>query len=59
MQRKAKSETQKQTWLWAQVLLLLAAWLFVCWLHWDNDGLWYGDAPKHAANGVFWKDYTP
>jgi hypothetical protein len=33
------------------------AWLYICWLHWDNDGLWYGDAPHHAANGLFWKDY--
>jgi 4-amino-4-deoxy-L-arabinose transferase-like glycosyltransferase len=40
-----------------QILLVFAAWLFVCWLHWSNDGLWYGDAPRHAANGIFWKDY--
>ena len=27
------------------------------WLHWDNDGLWFqGDAPRHAMNGIFWRD---
>jgi 4-amino-4-deoxy-L-arabinose transferase-like glycosyltransferase len=26
-------------------------------LHWRNDGLWYGDAPLHAANGLFWWDF--
>lgn len=41
-----------------QLLLVLLAWLFLCSLHWDNDGLWFqGDAPRHAANGMFWKDY--
>jgi len=51
------SEARKRTWLLPQVLLVFIAWLFLCWLHWDNDGLWYGDAPRHAANGLFWKDY--
>src|SRR5918996_6315635 len=41
-----------------QCVLLLAVWLYVGALHWDNDGLWYqGDAPRHAANGLFWKDF--
>ncbi len=53
----AMSEARKRTWLSTQVLLVFIAWLFLCWLHWDNDGLWYGDAPRHAANGLFWKDY--
>ncbi len=27
-------------------------------MFWDNDGLWYqGDAPRHAMNGLFWKDF--
>jgi 4-amino-4-deoxy-L-arabinose transferase-like glycosyltransferase len=51
------SETRKRNWLSLQVLIVFIAWLFLCWLHWDNDGLWYGDAPRHAANGLFWKDY--
>ncbi|MHC4464606.1 MAG: ArnT family glycosyltransferase [Planctomycetota bacterium] len=51
------SEARKRTWLSPQVLLVFIAWLYLCWLHWDNDGLWYGDAPVHAANGLFWKDY--
>jgi hypothetical protein len=39
-------------------LILLLTWGYVCWLHWDNDGLWFqGDAPRHAANGLFWKDF--
>jgi 4-amino-4-deoxy-L-arabinose transferase-like glycosyltransferase len=41
-----------------QTALALAAWLYLCSLHWDNDGLWYqGDAPRHVANGLFWKDF--
>ncbi|MCP4262287.1 MAG: hypothetical protein GY774_33015 [Planctomycetes bacterium] len=51
------SEVSKRTWLLPQILLVLIAWLFLCWLHWDNDGLWYGDAPRHASNGLFWKDF--
>ncbi|MBW7991044.1 MAG: hypothetical protein FVQ84_13645 [Planctomycetes bacterium] len=51
------SEVREQTWISPQVLLVFAAWLFLCWLHWDNNGLWYGDAPRHAANGLFWKDF--
>ena len=41
-----------------QVGLVVVVWLYVCRLHWENDGLWYqGDAPRHATNGLFWKDY--
>jgi len=41
-----------------QVLLLLAAWTFAWTLHRGNDGLWYqGDAPRHAANGLFWRAF--
>jgi 4-amino-4-deoxy-L-arabinose transferase-like glycosyltransferase len=54
---RAMSEARKRTWLSPQVLLVFIAWLFLCWLHWDNDGLWFPDAPSHAANGLFWKDY--
>ena len=41
-----------------QVALVVAAWVYVVALHWQNDGLWYqGDAPRHAANGLFWWDF--
>jgi hypothetical protein len=41
-----------------QTLLVIAAWGCLCRLFWDNDGLWYqGDAPRHAMNGLFWKDF--
>lgn len=41
-----------------QLLVLLAAWLVLVLLHRHNDGLWFqGDAPRHAANGLFWKDF--
>jgi hypothetical protein len=44
--------------LGGQVALVLLAWGYLCGLHWDNDGLWFqGDAPRHAGNGLFWKDY--
>ncbi len=40
-----------------QTLGVLLAWLYVVILHLNNDGLWYqGDAPRHAANGLFWWD---
>ena len=40
-----------------QVCLLLVAWGILCSLHWTNDGLFFqGDAPRHAINGLFWKD---
>jgi hypothetical protein len=41
-----------------QAALVVAAWVYLCALHWHNDGLWYqGDAPRHAATGLFWRDY--
>jgi hypothetical protein len=41
-----------------QTLLLLAVWVYLYTLHFDNDGLWFqGDAPRHAVNGFFWIDY--
>jgi hypothetical protein len=44
-------------WGW-QLALVVVAWLYLCALHWDNDGLWFqGDAARHAANGLFWKDF--
>jgi 4-amino-4-deoxy-L-arabinose transferase-like glycosyltransferase len=35
---------------------LVLAFALIAVLHRDNDGLWYGDAPLHAANGLFWWD---
>src|SRR5262245_58709711 len=41
-----------------QVALVLIVWAYVAALHWNNDGLWFqGDAPRHAANGLFWKNF--
>ena len=41
-----------------QLLIIALVWIYLCLLHWNNDGLWFqGDAPRHAANGLFWKDY--
>ena len=43
--------------LW-QTALLLVVWTYVVGLHASNDGLWYqGDSPRHAANGLFWRDF--
>jgi len=43
---------------WGQAGLIACVWIFLVWLHADNDGLWFqGDAPRHAANGLFWLDY--
>lgn len=42
-----------------QTLLLVAAWLVACGLFWTNDGLWFqGDAPRHALNGLFYRDFA-
>jgi hypothetical protein len=44
--------------LFGQVILVIAAWIYLCGLHWSNDGLWFsGDAAVNAANGLFWRDY--
>jgi hypothetical protein len=41
-----------------QVLVVLIVWAYVCGLQADNDGLWFqGDSPRHALNGLFWKDF--
>lgn len=43
--------------LW-QVLGIVLVWAFLVFLHPHNDGLWYqGDSPRHAANGIFWRDF--
>ena len=43
--------------LW-QVVGVLFALSYITFLHLGNDGLWYqGDAPRHAANGLFWWDF--
>ncbi len=40
-----------------QQAALLAALLLVATWHWGNDGLWFqGDAPRHAATGLFFRD---
>ena len=42
--------------LW-QALLALSVWGFIVGLHANNDGLWFqGDAPRHAASGLFYWD---
>jgi len=41
----------------AQGLFLLLMWLLLVVAFRNNDGLWFqGDAPRHAMNGVFWRD---
>lgn len=41
-----------------QVFMILLICLFSYSLHAENDGFWYqGDAVRHAANGLFWKDF--
>src|SRR5262245_34298793 len=41
-----------------QLLGLILVWTYVVVLHFNNDGLWFqGDAPRHAANGLFWWDF--
>jgi hypothetical protein len=38
---------------WQSVAILMAT-IAIGVIHWDNDGLWFqGDAPRHAANGLF------
>jgi hypothetical protein len=56
--RGKSAEVQARRQLIGQILALVLVWLYVVGLHFDNDGLWYqGDAPRHAANGLFWKDF--
>jgi len=41
-----------------QLALIFLVWSYVATLHWQNDGLWFqGDSPRHAANGLFWKEF--
>jgi hypothetical protein len=41
-----------------QIALVILTWIYIVALHWRNDGLWFqGDAPRHAANGLFWWDF--
>jgi hypothetical protein len=43
--------------LW-QVLGIVLVWALLVLLHPHNDGLWYqGDSPRHAGNGIFWRDF--
>lgn len=53
----AASEVGLLAWVNAarvQAVALLAALLLVGSWHWGNDGLWFqGDAPRHAATGLF------
>lgn len=42
---------------WGQWLFLFATWGILAAAFWGNDGLWFqGDAPRHALNGIFWRD---
>lgn len=39
-----------------QMTAVAVAFFIVASRHWHNDGLWFGDAPQHAINGLFWWD---
>ncbi len=40
------------------VAVVLIVWLYIISLHWQNNGLWFqGDSARHAATGLFWKDF--
>lgn len=44
--------------LWAQWSAMIGAWVFVAAVFWSDSGLGFqGDAPRHAANGAFWRDF--
>lgn len=36
---------------------VVLAFVLVAALHYENDGLWFPDAPLHAGNGLFWWDF--
>lgn len=36
---------------------MVLVWLYIVVLHRTNDGLWFYDAPRHAANGLFWWEF--
>jgi hypothetical protein len=51
-------EQKHRNFVWVGIGTVLLAWLFIVCLHWGNDGIWnQGDSPRHAANGIFWKDF--
>lgn len=39
-----------------QMTAVVVTFFIVASRHWHNDGLWFGDAPQHAINGLFWWD---
>jgi glycosyltransferase involved in cell wall biosynthesis len=52
----AQAAGWRGSWILQSIVLILA-FLFVAAVHRNNDGLWFqGDAPRHAANGLFWYD---
>src|SRR5512135_2148461 len=54
----APARTQRRL-LAAQIALVLLVWLYPASAHWRNDGLWFqSDAPRHAATGLFWKEFV-
>lgn len=40
-----------------QITGVALAFLLVAARHWASDGFWFGDAPQHAINGMFWWEY--
>jgi hypothetical protein len=58
MYRRSWLRASDRQFVTAQGILLVGIWLLVWMLHVANDGLWFqGDSPRHAANGLFWKEY--
>lgn len=52
---RATDPLESAAWQGAGIAAAVAA---IAALHWNNDGLWYqGDAPRHAANGLFIWDW--
>jgi hypothetical protein len=51
--------TMNKKWvLYLHLGIVFLAWMYLVQLHWSNDGLWMqGDSPRHATNGVFYKDF--
>jgi hypothetical protein len=44
--------------LFLTAILVLITWGYLCGLQVENDGLWFQvDSPRHALNGLFWKDF--
>jgi hypothetical protein len=41
-----------------QAMLVIVAWMYMCGLQTENDGLWFQpDSSRHALNGLFWRDF--